>query len=143
MNNPTGINGGGHRPSIYKPEYDIMIIDHCAKGFSVESFAGLVGVDRDTIDNWIKLHPSFSEARKKASEASRMFWEKSAIDNLISKTVTVKKGNESKTESSQLNAAIWVFNMKNRFGWSDRKEITIEDKPKRLVINTDDPKKDE
>lgn len=95
------------RPTDYKPEYCQMVIDHMAEGFSFEAFAGLIGVCKQTIYNWLEQHPDFVDAKKKGFEASRMFWEKIGI-------------NQAKTGEG--SATAFIFNMKNRFkeDWNDR-----------------------
>lgn len=49
----------GGRPTDYKPEYCQQLIDHCATGKSIASFAGLIDVDRKTISNWAREHDEF------------------------------------------------------------------------------------
>lgn len=105
-----------------------MLIDDMAKGMSFEAFAGLANVDRFTLYRWAKEHPEFGDAKRTAFEASRRFWEKACADHLIntSETGYDELGNKvSRTKS--LNSAAWIFNMKNRFGWRDRVEVSAGD----------------
>ena len=97
------------QPTKYKPEYCQELIDHMAKGYSFESFAGICNVDRDTIYEWAKVQPSFSDAKKRAFEQSRLFWERLGIAGSLG--------------SPNFNATPWIFNMKNRFNWTDRQQI--------------------
>ena len=99
----------GGQPTKYQPEYCQMLIDHMTQGLSFQSFAGVVGVDRDTIYNWIHLFPEFSDARNKANEAGRLSLEKLGIALAAGKV--------------DGNVAAWIFTMKNRMGWRDRQEI--------------------
>jgi hypothetical protein len=98
------------RPTDYKPEYCQMLIDHMAEGFSFESFAGLIGVTRSTIYEWVSAQPEFSDAKQRGFEASRLTWEK--IGSTIAKSGTG-------------NATAFIFNMKNRFreDWNDKQTI--------------------
>ena len=98
-------NHGG-RPTKYKPEYCEQLIAHMAKGFSFESFAGVVSVNRDTVHEWANAHSQFSEAKKEGLEKNRLFWEEKGIIGIV-------------------NPTIWIFNMKNRFPreWRDRTEV--------------------
>jgi hypothetical protein len=48
---------------------------------------------------------------------SRKFWEKTAIDNIVYN----QKGKKA-------DAVLWIFNMKNRFNWTDKKEIELGEK---------------
>jgi hypothetical protein len=81
------------------------------KGLSMESFAGKIGVSVSTLHNWRKAHPEFLEAVQKGRAASQLFWEQRGVDGLWN----VPFG-------PSLNAAVWTFNMKNRFGWRDKVE---------------------
>lgn len=109
------------RPSLYKPEYDAMLIDHMASGLSYDCFGALIDVHTDTLYEWEKVHASFSEAKRKAFIRNRFFWEKIGVDHITH--------TESKFESSpKLNSTVYIFNMKNRFPkeWRDRTEVKNE-----------------
>lgn len=54
------ING---RPTKYKPEYCAQLIEHMKEGYSFEAFAGLICVSIDSLYEWTKVHPDFSEAK--------------------------------------------------------------------------------
>ncbi len=110
-------NGRG-QPTKYREEYCQILINHMAKGFSFESFAGAILVHKDTLYEWVKTHEEFSEAKKIALEVSRLWWETKAIENVV------QESTPGYTRS--LNTAAWIFNMKNRFGWSDRTEVTTK-----------------
>jgi transposase-like protein len=101
------------RPSKYKPEYCEQLIEHMEQGLSFEAFAGSIGVCKQTLYTWTEEHEEFLDAKKRATEKSRLFWEKMGIDNIINVS-------EFKGDSTSLNSAVWVFNMKNRFGWRDK-----------------------
>lgn len=97
------------RPTKYKKEYCDALIGHMQKGLSYESFGGVVWVDRDTLYEWEKKHREFSDAKKIGASLCRKWWEEAGIDGMT---------------SGSINAAIWIFNMKNRFPeWRDVKEI--------------------
>ena len=98
------------RPTEYKPEYCQQLIDHMAEGFSFESFAGLLGVSKQTIYNWLEHFPEFVDAKKAGFEASRLTWEK------IGKKIA---------DEGSGNATAFIFNMKNRFreDWNDKQQI--------------------
>lgn len=111
------------RPTKYDPAFCEIAIEAMQKGFSKEAVSGHLGICKDTLYQWEKKHKDFSDALKKGLELSRQFWEKIALDHL-----THSKG------SKQLNSTVWLFNMKNRFGWADKIETKNEDttnKPKR------------
>lgn len=54
------------RPSKYSPAYCEEVIACMGKGYSFTAFAGEIGVDKDTLYEWVKVHPEFSDAVKKA-----------------------------------------------------------------------------
>lgn len=54
------------RPTDYKPEYCQMVIEHMAKVFSFESFAGVVGVSKQTLYDWRSKHKDFLDAHNVA-----------------------------------------------------------------------------
>lgn len=67
-------------------------------------------MSKQGIYDWTELNPSFKEAKDVGQAMSNLWWEKKGI-----------KGMESR---EPFNPTIWIFNMKNRFRWTDRKEIT-------------------
>lgn len=102
---------GEGRPTKYKPEYCQMLIDHMEKGLSFESFAGTINACDDTLRNWANRYPEFFNARKEGYAKNRAFWEKLGMAGLTGKI-------------AGFNASVWIFNMKNRFKWTDRQETT-------------------
>jgi DNA-binding XRE family transcriptional regulator len=109
------------RPTDYRPEYCDMLVEHMSKGYSYESFAGLIGTCKQTIYTWEKVNPQFLDAKSRAFAACHMFWEKLAIDNPMN------------TKNGGLNSAVWIFNMKNRFKWTDRVEVEAGEETKNVI----------
>ena len=99
------------RPTKYKEEFCQLAEDLLSQGKSLIHLAKSCGVHRDSIHEWRKKHPSFSDSVKKGLELSELWWMDQAQDNLHSKT---------------FNAVLWYMNMKNRFGWADKKEVKQE-----------------
>lgn len=108
----------GGRPTLYKEDYCEQLIEHMTQGFSFESFAGFIGVCKDTLNEWAKVHEQFSAAKKIAFEKSRFAWEKIGID--------IAKTNDG-------NSTSFIFNMKNRFPEEWRDKIEREDTVKLAV----------
>jgi len=109
--------GPGGRPTKYKPQYCQELIDHMAQGLSYDCFIPSDQyVSTATLYVWEKEYPEFLEAKGMAFHKNRMFWEKVGADQA--------------TGAIQGSATAYVFNMKNRFNWSDRREIKIEDSSK-------------
>lgn len=91
----------GGQPTKYRDVYCQMIIEHLSQGLSVESFAGVVGVCFDTIYEWAKVHPEFSDAIKQGKAKKRLWWEKLGQAGIAGKL-------------KNFNASGWIFHMKCR-----------------------------
>jgi transcriptional regulator with XRE-family HTH domain len=57
-----------------------MVVEDMAKGYSLTAFAGLIGVSRSTINEWMSEHPEFSEAVTRGKAARLRDWERVALD---------------------------------------------------------------
>lgn len=101
------------RKTKYQPEtMPGLLEDYMAEGLSFEACCGELGVSKDTGYEWVKRYPEFAEAKLLGEARGQTFWERKAIKNL-------ELGADQK-----FNATVFVFTMKNRFGWRDRKEIS-------------------
>lgn len=94
------------RPSKYKPEYCDQIIEYCRQGKSFESFAAHIDVNRDSLNEWVKVYPDFAKAKHKARITAEEYMMSVGMNGMVGKI----KG---------FQAAVWIFWMKARFGWSD------------------------
>jgi hypothetical protein len=108
MKRAKRINEG--RPSKYKEEYCEMLIAHLTKGFSYETFAAIVNVDRDTIYEWETAHPKFSDAKRLGVSKAHYFWENIGLHGTTG-------------QIPGFNVTCWIFNMKNRFKWHDNIKV--------------------
>lgn len=117
------------RPSSYDPKYCDLLIAHMESGLSFESFAAVIGVNRDTLYEWQKVHSDFSDSKRVAMDKNLIFWEKAGIEGLFNETEYNEKGKPEKSKS--LNSTIWIFNMKNRHGWRDRQPDEVD----KTIIN--------
>ena len=105
----------------YKEEYCDLMIEKMSEGYSYEAVAGFCGVCRDTLYEWEKKFPEWKAAKKEAFTQCQIFWEKAGLQGMF------MGGKET-----PFNSAVWIFNMKNRFNWSDRvhqdvkTEVTLE-----------------
>lgn len=115
----TKVNG---RPNAYKPEYCELLIEFMKRGYSFEAFGGEISVSKQTLYNWAERYPSFFDAKEIAMSHSRKFWETIAIDACRGQIKIPAQ-------------AVWVFTMKNRFGWRDRQEDETTDKIQPLIID--------
>ncbi len=98
----------GGRPTLYEEKYCDQIIKHLSDGRSLTSFAAKIGVNLDTIYEWAKVHPEFSEAKKTAMVKCQDWWEEQGRDGLW-----------EDPKGKKLNSTVWIFNMKCRFGYND------------------------
>ena len=64
------------RPSDYRPEYCDAVIEAMGEGCSLTAFAGIIGVARDTVYEWIKSHREFSDAVSRARPKQVLWWER-------------------------------------------------------------------
>lgn len=119
----------GGRPTLYRPEFCELLITHMSEGRAFETFPALlkkecgVKVDRATLYNWAKAHPEFFDAKKHGQDLSAKYWEDLLINHVVNVTESGydELGNKV-TKSKSMNASVWIFAMKNRFGWRDNVE---------------------
>lgn len=77
MTSPTGKSATRDgRPSKYDPAYCDAVIEHMTEGASLTSFAASIRVARSTINEWMSVHPDFSEAVHVAKALCAAWWEK-------------------------------------------------------------------
>ena len=111
------------RPTDYREEYCEKLIEHMKGGLSFESFGGIVGCSKQTLYDWLKAHKEFLDSYKKAQSYCLLHWEEMGHDMVL---------------AGQGNATTWIFNMKNRFDWKDKKDVTTGgDKLDSLVVIKD------
>lgn len=128
------------RPSLYRPEYCDMVIEHMAKGHSLTGFAGVIQVNLDTVYEWQTKHPEFSEAvhigrsarvnalerkllsaDKSAQAATSIFALKNACPDEYAEVRNLKVEHNVKLEQ--------MTNEQLREIASRRKQLTIEHQP--------------
>lgn len=93
------------RPTKYDPKFCNEIESHMGAGFSKESFAGKIGICKQTLYNWMNENPTFLDAVKRAEVACQNWWEQKGMDGMYA--------------GKDFSSAIWIFNMKARFRWKD------------------------
>jgi hypothetical protein len=108
--------------SNYDQQYDLMLIEHMACGYTFETFGALVNKSCQKLYDWKKLYPSFAEAHEIGKVYNKMFWEKVGMAGMLG-------------QIPNFQSNIWGFNMKNRFGWRDSVKDEIGAKPVPIVIN--------
>jgi transposase-like protein len=101
----------GGRPTKYKKQYCSRVIELFSEGKSIVQIAAELDVSRDTIYQWQKEHPEFSDTIKKGMAKSEAYWEH-LLQGGAAGLVTI-------------NSAALIFLLKNRFHWKDRSEQEI------------------
>lgn len=101
--NPVG------RPSLYDPAHCEVAERLLGEGFSMAVVAGEIGVCRDTVFEWAKEHPEFSDAVKRGRAKGAHIWE-ARLAKLA--------------DSGVGNATAIIFGLKNRQPdeWRDKTE---------------------
>lgn len=113
------------RPSKYDPKFCEEVVEFMRQGYSKEATAAQLGINKSTLYEWVEKHEAFSNAVKEGETLSLLFWEKTGMAGMLGKL-------------PGFNATTWIFNMKNRHGWSDRKDVNVggqEDNPLEVIHN--------
>ena len=105
---------GPGRPSLYKPEYTTEVLKDMEEGYSLTAFAGKVGVNRMTINEWRKKHPEFEAAVATGMAKRLRLWEKKSMDYAFGDT---DKG----------NSTVLVFGLRNAGAedWKDESTLRL------------------
>lgn len=94
-----------------------MLVAHMAEGRSFESFSaviykhtkGAVRAPRRSLYDWVHKHEEFRQAKELGEALSFEWWENLGRDNMTEKF---------------FNTSVYIFNLKNRFGWRDKVELS-------------------
>lgn len=100
------------RPSKYDPKMCDKVIELMSEGAALVEVAAELDITRETLNQWTKSNPVFSDAVKKGQELSEAWWLKQGRINL-----------KTNPKGEQFNSTLWYMNMKNRFGWRDKHEV--------------------
>lgn len=94
------------------------LIELYSQGYSDAEVAAEMKITIKEYYKQISENPTFSKLVEFGRTLSMAWWEGQARKNLSNKS---------------FNTPLWVFNMKNKFGWADRTEVKTENEN----INTD------
>lgn len=100
------------RPSEYDPSYCDLARDFMSKGYSISALAGEIGVNRDSLYEWEKVHPDFSDALKQ----SRYMRIRALENKLLSAEI-----------GPHVTAAIFALKNAMPDEWRDRHEVSGPD----------------
>lgn len=110
--------------------WKLKMMELADKGASkLECRVRVLGISTDLWARFMKEEREFSETVKDCTGLCQSYWE-----NL---------GNQLSRGEKEGSAAVWIFNMKNRFGWRDKVEISEADSSENSKpmenVNWDDP----
>lgn len=118
------------RPSKYKPEYAEQARKLCLLGATDKELAGFFEVNEDTIYEWKKVHPKFSESIKKgkiqadADVADRLYQRAMGYEHpevhLSSYEGEVTQTPITKVYAPDPTAAIFWLKNRQRAKWRDK-----------------------
>jgi transposase len=117
------------RPTKYKPEFCDAVIKAGEEGDTLVGMAEACDVSRETINEWMKIHPQFSDAVKLGLQKSQFWWE--------------KKGRLATFgEVPGFNATSYIFQMKNRFkeDWREKQDVDVTSNGATIAITSLDLK---
>ena len=121
------INKGG-RPKIklsdLREDWKEAIIELSTEGASIVELAVLLNISRDTFYALSDREPEFFDTVKKCKELCEAWW---------------KRKGRTELDNKDFSYTGWYMNMKNRFGWKDKQEVTGNDNgPIVISLNKDD-----
>lgn len=90
--------------------WDLVILSLMTEGASIIEICVELGISKDLHYRWLKDEPEYSDAIKKGIAASEAWW--------------MKNGRIGMFMGKEFNHVLWYMNMKNRFGWKDKQEIS-------------------
>jgi hypothetical protein len=94
------------RPTKYQAKYCDDVIEHMATGLSFASFAGVIGVHKDTLNHWVNTIEEFAEAKGIGMSKNLLYWEEEG-----------RRGLWEEKDGPKFNSRVWSINMKNRHDW--------------------------
>lgn len=129
---------GRGRPSDYDPKFCDEIVNFCAKGFSITAFACSIDVTRDTLYEWEKTRPDFSDAIKRARTYRQVFWEQRLIDSSDPEREKMASGVAALTIFALKNTAPEEFSDDQRHHHFISGTVKVE-RVERLIIDAPTP----
>lgn len=101
----------GGRPSEYKPEYCQRVIEFGKDGLLPVSMASRIGVTKQTLHEWARVHPEFSDAFNEARTHCEAFH--------------VERGCETAHGSRSGNAPMTKFILSAAFGYRETSGVEL------------------
>jgi len=94
----------------YKPEMCEKMLPFFAQGMDVPEVAKELGISKRSFYRYIEQHEEFAQAYEDGKAMSEAWWH--------------KQGRLAVSDPEhKINATIWIFAMKNKFGWRDKQDL--------------------
>lgn len=101
----------------YDPSVCEKVVQFMKKGYGQDVISAHLGVSTRVFHGWMERHRDFRDAVEEGKRYSQLWWETQGIKAVQGQI----KG---------FNASVWIFCMKNKFGWREKQEISgDEDRP--------------
>lgn len=103
------------RPTEYKEEFCEQVVEWGKMGKSLAWMAAELDVSRECIYEWMRVHPTFSDAMTRARQHSQRWWEDAGQNGML---------------APGFNASIWSRSMAARFpdDWRESKGVELTGK---------------
>ena len=100
------------RPSTYESEFCERVIEYGKQGKSITWMAAELDVTRETIYEWMRVHPEFSDAITRAKQYAQQWWEDAGQNGMT---------------GPGFNASVWSRSMAARFpeDWRENKGVEL------------------
>jgi hypothetical protein len=111
----------GDNNKKYQDHYPDILAKMFSNGESVAEVCVALGISRRAFYDWVKKYPDFEEAYEMGRLHSEAWW--------------TKLGRAGASGQVNINSTAWIFNMKNRFSWSDKIAEEKDETATPLTIN--------
>lgn len=104
------------RPTKYRSDFPDRALGILRNGASLCEVAAELGISEETIHVWKRdgKHKPFTEALAAGTALAQAWWE--------------KLGRAGAAGKVDVQPALWIFTMKNRFDWTDKRETEVTGK---------------
>lgn len=101
----------------YTPSTPAKAQEFMSQGYSQKATAALLGITESTFNEWLNQYDEFRAAVDLGKGLCHVWWEQAGMDGM-------------KGKIKNFNSSVWSLNVKNRFGYSEKQEISGDpDKP--------------
>lgn len=97
------------RLSTYDPKYCEKVVNLMSEGRTKYMVVKALGITYETLNKWSLDFVEFGEALKLGENLCRAWWE--------------EQGRQALNSGKKFNTSVWIFTMKNMFGWRDVTQV--------------------